>query len=149
MPILKCRYPFPSQDPPVNMPEECSAKCPHYDRSILAIHDTIAEDDPQLLRTLRSFAEWLYMPGQNLDEQIRYAAQLYVRPDHSGTCIPKTLLFAHMKHLQFTSYGPVLELSGAAQAAFRGERAASWPDGEPAAGTTWNEMFGHFNRSYE
>jgi len=130
------------------MPEQCSAKCPRYDAGVMGLHSSIAPDDPELLAALRSFADWLYEPGQDIEEQIRYAAQLYTRDDHSGTCIPKTLLFAHYKGLQFDPYSN-RRMSEAALAAVKGEAAASWPDGEIASGTSWNEMFGGYSRRYE
>ena len=131
------------------MPEACSAKCPRYDAETLRLHSSIERDDPELLAALRSFADWLYVPGQNIEEEIRYAAELYTRDDHSGTCIPKALLFAHYKGIQFNSYGPQLKMSEAANGAVRGEAVASWPDGEVASGTTWNEMFAGYSRGYE
>lgn len=121
MQILLCRFPFPLQDPPLRMPEECSAKCPRYDAGMTRLHANIMPDNPELLASLRSFADWLYVAGQDLDEQIRYAAQLYTRDDHDGTCIPKTLLFAHYKHLQYTSEDEPLQLSDAATAAMKGQ----------------------------
>lgn len=149
MRILRCRFPFPPQDPPVVMPEACSARCPKYDAGSILLHASMPPDDPELLATLRSFADWLYVGGQDLDEQIRYAAQLYTRDDHDGTCLPKTLLFAHYKHLQFSSEVEPLQLSDAARAAMKGEPVRSWPDGELASGTTWNEMFGIYSEGYD
>lgn len=131
------------------MPEPCSAKCPNYDARRLRQHSRIKLDDPELLAAIVSFAEWFYAPGQDLEEQVHYAAELYTRRDHDGTCVPKTILFAHYKHLQFTSYGEPLQPSEAARAALRGETVASWPDGELASGATWNEIFGVYSSRYE
>jgi hypothetical protein len=148
-PILRCRFPFPPQDPPVVMPEACSAKCPHYDANVLAGHTTINEDDPDLLEALDSFLAWFYKPGQDIDEQRRFAAELYVRKDHTGTCIPKTVLFMHLKHLQFDSDHRLLELTAEAAAALKGRVVASWPDAERCSGQTWNEMFARYLARYE
>ncbi len=148
--IVRCRYPFPAQDPPVVMPEACSAKCPNADAKALARHAKIARGNKQLLEALWSFARWFYdEPDEAIAEQVRYAAELYTRPDHAGTCIPKTILFAHYKHLQFNSYGPALKVTAAAHAAARGETVASWPDGELASGRTWNEMFASYGARYD
>lgn len=149
MRVVTCRFPFPPQDPPIEMPEPCSSKCPLYDARTFALHGKLAEDDPELLKTLKSFADWMYQPGQDLDEQIRYAAQLYTRDDHDGTCIPKTILFAHYKSLQYNSYGPGLQVRAEALAAFKGEPSACWPDGEIASGVTWNELFGGYSKGYD
>lgn len=130
------------------MPEGCSGKCPLYDAGILAMHSTISPDDPELLAALRSFAQWFYVKDQNLDEQIRFAAQLYTREDHAGTCIPKTLLFAHYKQLQLDVYG-AREVSPVARAALKGLPVASWPEGDLAGGDTWAEMFFDYTRSYD
>lgn len=149
MRILRCRFPFPDQEPPVRMPEPCSDKCPNYDAETLRRHNKIKRDDRELQDALRSFANWFYEPGQDLEEQIRFAAELYTREDHSGTCIPKTILFMHYKHLQFSSY-KTLTLSEKAKAAIKGAPAASWPDGEPASGaTTWNQMFASYSHRYD
>ena len=148
MPILHCRFPFPEQDPPLVLHESCSAKCPRYDAEVLTLRKGMESDDPELVVALRSFADWLYVPGQDLEEQIRFAGKLYVREDHEGTCLPKTLLFMHYKHLQFT-YDEPLELSKEARAAFKGKVVGSWPDGERCAGSTWNEMFAEYSRRYE
>lgn len=148
--ILKCRYPFPAQDPPVTMPEPCSAKCPNADAAILAQHASTDPGDEELQATLWSFARWFYdEPDDLIAAQVRYAAQLYTRSDSDGTCIPKTILFAHYKNLQFNSDGPPLKLSNHARAAIRGELVPSWPDGEPASGTTWNQMFEGYSLGYD
>lgn len=130
----------------MSMPEACSAKCPLADPELLRHHAEIGPRDRKLLAAIRSFAGWFYAPGQNVDAEIRYAAELYVRGDHDGTCVPKTLLFAHYKAGQFGAQ-PIL--SDAARAALRGEAVASWPSGEPAAGPAWNEMFRDYGRRYE
>lgn len=150
--IVRCRFPFPQQNPPVEMPEPCSEKCPNYDAASFAQRAEIEVDDSELVNTIRDFAAWFYAPGQEaslIDEQVRYAASLYTRQDHSGTCVPKTMLFAHYKHLQFSSGWPMLELSPAAAAALRGEEIASWPEGGPARGRTWNVMFAQYSRGYD
>ena len=131
------------------MPEACSGKCPLYDAETLSRHSILAVDDPELLVALRSFAAWFYEAGQNIEDELRFAARLYTRDDHDGTCIPKTILFAHYKSIQFDSYGPHLRLSDAARAAVRGEAVGSWPDGEIASGTTWNQMFAMYSLRYE
>jgi hypothetical protein len=128
------------------MPEECSAKCPLADLELLRGHTGIDSGDAELLEAIRSFAAWFYAPGENAEPEIRYAAELYVRGDHDGTCVPKTLLFAHYKAGQFREQ-PLL--SEAAEAALRGERVASWPAGEPAVGQTWRELFAGYSRRYE
>jgi len=147
--IVRCRFPFPAQEPRVILPEGCSAKCPNYEPQRFALHGAIAPDDPVLLEQLRSFAEWLYLPGQDYEQEIRHAALLYARTDHSGTCIPKTMLFMHYKHLQYSSYGPTLELRPEALEAIRGNQTPSWPDGEPAACDSWNKMFGFYSDRYD
>ena len=147
-PILRCQFPFPPQAPSVSMPESCSSKCPRYEAAIVKEHSRVAPDDPELLATIRSFAEWFYATGKDVEPQVRYAAELYTREDHDGTCIPKTLLFAHYKQLQLDVYGAP-ELSPAAGAALKGRPVASWPDGIEASGPTWAEMFHQYSRRYD
>lgn len=150
--ILRCRFPFPPQDPLVEMPEPCSSKCPNFDADLARQHATMSETDATLLATIRNFADWFYKPGQSeemLDEQIRHAAKLYVRRDHTGTCVPKTVLFMHYKLLQYSTYTAPLELSEYARAALQGKDTLSWPDGESAHGLTWNGMFGRYSSRYE
>ena len=130
------------------MPESCSAKCPLYEAAALEEHARISPDDPELLATIRSFAEWFYAKGKDVEAQVRYAAQLYTREDHDGTCIPKTLLFAHYKQLQFDVYGAP-DLTPFARAAVKGRPVASWPDGYEASCTTWAEMFREYSRRYD
>lgn len=152
MRILKCRFPFPDQDPPVNMPEACSSKCPNADETLLAMHDTIPRDDPELQEALRQFARWFYdasVTDKELEEQIRHAAELYTRAGITGTCIPKTILFMHYKHIQYSNYTEPMKVSDAARQACRGETVASWPDGALACGISWNAMFRELTMSYD
>lgn len=130
------------------MPEPCSEKCARYDARLAKKHARIEPDDPELQAALRSFAAWFYAAGQDIEGQIRYAAELYTRRDHTGTCIPKTILFAHYKHLQFDSSGEPLRLSDAARTAVNGEPVASWPDGEEAAGEEWGVLFARYGERY-
>lgn len=46
-------------------------------------------------------------------------------------------------------YGPTLELSESARRALNGETVESWPDGEPARGDTWQQMFYGYTRRYD
>jgi hypothetical protein len=147
--VLTCRFPFPPQEPPIVMPESCSEKCPNYDADILGKHAEIRPDDRQLLAAIRSFAEWFYEPGQDIEPQIRYAANLYTRSNHAGTCIPKTILFAHYKILQLSSYGGAPRVRKEAVRALAGEEVASWPEGEIASGSSWNALFGLYSAGYD
>jgi hypothetical protein len=75
------------------------------------------------MAAIRSFTEWFFHPDEDKEtywiaETVRYAADLYTRADHTGTCIPKTVLFAYYKGVQFSSGDPV----------------ASWPEGEVRSG---------------
>ena len=92
------------------------------------------------------FAKWFFAESEDLEEPIRYAADLYTREDHSGTCIPKTLLFAYYKLLQFDAAPAISET---ARAAIRGELVHSWPDGEIRSGPTWDQMFREYTSQYE
>lgn len=88
------------------------------------------------------------MRAEEIEEHLRYAADLYIREDHTGTCIPKTLLFAYYKGLQFMPENPP-RLSETAKAALRSKPVSSWPDGEIRSGVTWNEMFREYTAQYE
>ena len=127
-------------------------RCPRADAAAFARHAKIKPDDGTLLAAIRDFVAWFYAPGQpqsQLDEQVQYAAELYTRRDHDGACIPKTVLFAHYKHLQYETYGPTLELSEPARHALQGKTVASWPDGEEARGDTWNQLFAEYTMGYD
>lgn len=148
--VLKCRYPFPAQDPPVTMPESCAGRCPNAEPRILWQHARIKRDDQELLAALWSFARWFYdEPDDQIAEQVGYAAELYTRRNHEGTCIPKTLLFAHYKLLQLDPYAATLKLTDVARAAIRGQEVPSWPDGESASCPAWNQMFAGYGARYE
>jgi hypothetical protein len=151
--IVHCRFPFPPHDPPVAMPEPCREACPNYDRAAFDARAKMRPDDKDLRRAIDSFLSWFYSAEASpalLDEVGRYAAQLYMRSDHSGTCIPKTVLFAHYKGVQISGpEGIADQLSTTAQRALRGEEVASWPDGELASGDTWNALFAAYGRGYE
>lgn len=151
--VLLCTFPFPPQTPPVQVASACE-HCPNADRNVLDAHATLDRDDPDLQVAIRRFAEWFYHPDvlkepQQIEETIRYAADLYTRADHTGTCIPKTILFAHYKGMQFNSYEPPPRLSDEATAALRGEPTRSWPGGEVQSGRTWNELFQDYTARYD
>lgn len=149
---MLCTFPFPVQSPPVQVASACE-ECPKADRNVLDIHATIDRDDPELQAAVRSFAEWFYHPDvlndrEEIDENLRYAATLYTRDDHTGTCIPKAILFSHYKGMQFNSWGAAPRLSEQAATALRGEPTRSWPDGEVRTGRTWNELFEEYTARY-
>lgn len=148
--ILRCTFPFPHQTPPAQVSDPC-VQCPNADRRILDLHAQIARDDPELVVALRSFADWFFSPeaeARDAAENLRYAADLYTRGDHSGTCIPKTILFAYYKGMQFSD-GEAPPLSDAARAALKGLPVASWPDRVLRSGGTWDELFGDYGRRYD
>lgn len=148
--VLTCTFPFPDQTPPVQVSHPC-VQCPNADRAILDLHAKIKRNDPELLAALRSFAAWFFAPeaeARVVEQQIQYATDLYTRTDHSGTCIPKTILFAYYKWLQLSSgYGP--ELSDSARDALKGVAVASWPDGAVRRGRTWGASFEDYSARYE
>ena len=148
--VLKCTFPFPEQTPPVQVAHPC-VQCPNADRALRDLHATIAPDDPELLVALHAFARWFFAAGikeDTLDGVIRYACDLYTREDHTGTCIPKTILFACYKSMQFDSYFAP-QLSDDASAALKGLTVGSWPDGAPRSGRTWNELFAQYGMRYD
>jgi hypothetical protein len=146
---VSCTSPFPWQTPAVQVAHPC-VQCPNADRTILDRHAAIARDDAELLEALRSFARWILAEDAReyqVEETIRYATDLYTRPDHTGTCIPKTILFACYKAQQFT--GEPMKLSEAARDALKGLPVPSWPDGSTRSGRTWNELFKDYSRRYD
>jgi predicted RNase H-like nuclease len=147
--IVRCRFPFPPQEPRVIMPESCSAKCPNYDARLFALHSSITPTDRALLKALRSFGKWMYADGEDYRQELRHAAHLYTREDHQGTCIPKTMLFMFYKNLQYSTYTDPLKLRPEAAEAMRGNPAPAWPDGELAQGDSWNNMFGFYSLRYD
>jgi hypothetical protein len=149
--IVRCSYPFPPQDPPVQAQEPCIS-CPNADREVLDLHSTISRDDQELREVIRSLTDWMIADASASfrTDVIRYAADLYTRDDHSGTCIPKTVLFAIYKLLQFdSSGGSGLRLSDEATSAIRGETVPRWPDGEPARGDRWAALFAGYSQRYD
>ncbi|HXG57520.1 MAG TPA: hypothetical protein VNL91_00660 [Thermoanaerobaculia bacterium] len=148
-PVLRCTFPFPDLTPPVQANAPC-VECPNADRAILDRHAALARDDSALLTEIRSFIDWFLAPSEPKefrDEIERYATDLYTRPDHSGTCVPKTVLFAIYKLNQF--YGTPPDLSDNGRRAIRGEPAERWPDGVVASGPTWNQMFARYGNRYD
>ena len=143
--VLFCTFPFPAQSPPLQVSHPCVG-CPNADRAILDEHSKLQRDDAELQAAIRSFAKWFLAESEDPEEAIRYAADLYTREDHTGTCIPKTLLFACYKLSQF-DFAP--EISETARAAIKGEPVRSWPDGEIRSGLTWNQMFREYTSRYE
>jgi hypothetical protein len=148
--ILLCTFPFPEQSPPLQISHPC-VQCPNADRAILDHHSKLPRDDAELQEAIRSFAKWFFDPSvtaEEMEEHLRYAADLYTREDHSGTCIPKTLLFAYYKLFQFDpDFAPAI--SETARAALRGEAVRSWPDGKIRGGVTWDEMFREYTARYD
>ena len=144
--VLLCTFPFPAQSPPVQVSHPCE-QCPNADRAILDQHASIDRDDPELQSAIRSFAAWFF-EGDAREDIARYAAELYTRADHTGTCIPKTILFAYYKGLQFDGES-MPPLSATATAALRGEEVESWPAGELRAGETWNALFRDYTARYQ
>jgi hypothetical protein len=147
--VLKCTFPFPDQTPPVQASHACEG-CPNADRAVLDRHARLKKDNSELVGALRSFAEWFFAPDTApnvIDEYVHYGVDLYTRKDHTGTCVPKTIVFAFYKATQFTVYTP--EVSESARAAWNGQPVASWPDGVVRSGRTWNELFANYTASYD
>jgi hypothetical protein len=150
-PVLRCTFPFPAQSPPLQVSHPC-VQCPNADRAILDEHSKLPLDNAELQEAIRSFAKWFFdetATEEELEENIRYAANLYTREDHTGTCIPKTLLFAYYKGFQFYMPDEMVPISETAKAAIRGEPVSSWPDGVIRSGLTWKQMFGDYTSRYE
>ncbi len=147
--VLRCTFPFPDHEPPVQASEPCVG-CPNADRSVLDLHDSIPRDEANLLEAIGSFVDWVMEADEYWRSEVtRYAAELYTRPDHSGTCVPKTVLFAIYKGIQFDSMSDGPPLSDRGIAAVRGEPVERWPDGQTASGATWSEMFRNYAKHYE
>jgi len=142
-PFLTCSYPFPEQEPPVEVTEDC-LQCPRADRSLLGRHTAVANDDPELILAIHGFLSWFYADpeeGEYLDEVTRFAAEVYTGADHNGKCLPKAVLFAIYTLRQYDSHIPLPRLSPAAEAALKGNMAASWPDGEQRRTIPWSGLF--------
>ena len=151
MRVLTCTYPFPDQEPAVEVSQACLA-CPYADRALLELHAAISSDDPELLLQIRSFIEWFFAEPREpayIEEVTRYAADLYTRPDHSGTCVPKAVLFAVYKVRQYDSYVSTPHMTEAAEAAVGGDSVASWPDGEIRRTLGWSALFRWHSLRYE
>ena len=150
MKIQRCSYPFPKQSPPPEASAPCD-NCRNADVEARGIHATLAQDDPDLVAAIRSFTDWLLEPGEagQWDEElIRRSAELYIRADHDGMCIPKCVFFAIYKLGQFA---PELhfELSETGRKAMSGEIVNSWPDNRRRRAQTWGFLFRWYNSRYD
>lgn len=148
--ILTCTFPFSDQDPPVETSSPC-VECPNAARAVLDQHSLIARDDEELLETIRSFAIWLMDAGSEtrIEEVVRYAADLYTRKDHTGTCVPKTVIFAVGKYRSLDSYGDPFKLTPHGKKAVLGEEVECWPTGERRRTIPAREMFYEYARRYD
>ncbi len=139
--VLRCFFPFPDQDPPVEVSTECGA-CPNAppEHPVTRLEVPPAELDERV----RAFADRFFVrPDDRNDEYedvVGYAKEIYTRPTlEYGARVPKTVLFAFYKIGQFPSYGTALEISEWGRAALDpGNEVASWPDGVPRRGRSWN-----------
>jgi hypothetical protein len=149
MKLLLCSYPFPKQDPPPEASAACD-NCRNADPEARAGHATIAPDDPELLAAIRSFTDWLLEPGEaeKDGELIRRAAELYVREDHDGMCIPKNVFFAMSKLQQFGAGEWKLSERGRG-ALVEGAVVNSWPDKRRRRAQKWAFLFRWYNRRYD
>jgi len=144
--LCTCVLPLPPRCPMVEVAGTCDG-CPVAASQDCAAHTEIADDDPRLASVIDELVTRIVADEEQRRSIAAYARELYVRDDHAGTALPKTVVFSVYKHGQMS--GSPVRLTDWGHRLFAGDEVERWPHGSKTKGPRALEMFEEYSKRYQ